>query len=138
FALAFAGRAQQPQLPGGEGGLELGAVVAPVGDKDLPGPVRGEVWAGGQDRLQGLALVGFRHTGDRRSLSPSGRITLDIRVIIASLFDPICGDDHPYIAEYLLVPLRIRARVPAHRTASYGRQVASCLHWICSLAGGRR
>jgi hypothetical protein len=32
-----------------------------------------------------------------RSPKPSGRITLDIRVIIARVFDPICGDDHPYI-----------------------------------------
>jgi hypothetical protein len=28
--------------------------------------------------------------------SPPGHITLDIRVIIAGFFDPICGDDHPY------------------------------------------
>ena len=31
------------------------------------------------------------------SPKPFGRITLDIRVIIARVFDPICGDDHPYI-----------------------------------------
>jgi hypothetical protein len=34
---------------------------------------------------------------DRRSPSPSGRITPDTRVIIADLFDPISGDDHPCI-----------------------------------------
>jgi hypothetical protein len=38
FVLAFAGRAQQVQVPGGESGLELGAVVLPVGDEGLPGP----------------------------------------------------------------------------------------------------
>src|SRR5262249_47518036 len=38
-----------------------------------------------------------RYTGDRRSPSPPGRITLDIRVIIADFFVSICGDDHPYI-----------------------------------------
>jgi len=32
-----------------------------------------------------------------RSPKPSRRITLDIRVIIARVFDPISGDDHPYI-----------------------------------------
>jgi hypothetical protein len=38
-----------------------------------------------------------RYTGDRRSLNPSGRITLHTRVIIASFFGLICGDDHPCI-----------------------------------------
>ena len=38
-----------------------------------------------------------RYTGDQRSPKPSGRITLDIRVMIARVFDPIRGDDHPYI-----------------------------------------
>jgi hypothetical protein len=38
-----------------------------------------------------------RYTGDRRSPSPSGRITLDTQVIIADTFGPICGDDHPRI-----------------------------------------
>jgi hypothetical protein len=33
--------------------------------------------------------------------APSGHITLDIRVILASLFGPICGDDHPYITRYV-------------------------------------
>jgi len=42
-----------------------------------------------------------RYTGDRRSPSPSGRITLDIRVIIANIFGPVCGDDHPYITRYV-------------------------------------
>jgi hypothetical protein len=37
--------------------------------------------------------------GDRRSPSPSGHITLDIRVILAHIFGPICGDDHPYITQ---------------------------------------
>jgi hypothetical protein len=38
-----------------------------------------------------------RYMGDRRSPSPSGHITLDIRVILAHIFGLICGDDHPYI-----------------------------------------
>jgi hypothetical protein len=37
--------------------------------------------------------------------------------------------DHPYNAEYLLVPPRGRARVPTRRTASYGHQV------VCGLQG---
>ena len=39
-----------------------------------------------------------RYTGDRRSPKPFGRITQDTRVILASFFDPICGDDHPCIS----------------------------------------
>ena len=41
-----------------------------------------------------------RYTGDRRSPSPSGRITLYTRVIIANFFGLICGDDHPCINRY--------------------------------------
>ena len=37
-------------------------------------------------------------TGDRRSPKPFGRITQDTRVILASFFGPICGDDHPCIS----------------------------------------
>jgi len=44
--------------------------------------------------------------GDRRSPSPSGHITLDIQVIIADIFGPICGDDHPYITPYDFLPER--------------------------------
>jgi hypothetical protein len=44
-----------------------------------------------------------RYMGDRRSPSPSGHITLDIRVILAHLFGPKCGDDHPYITRYVIV-----------------------------------
>jgi hypothetical protein len=45
-----------------------------------------------------------RYMGDRRSPSPSGHITLDIRVILASFFGPICGDDHPYITRSVAIP----------------------------------
>jgi hypothetical protein len=53
-----------------------------------------------------------RYTGDRRSPKPFGRITTDTRVILASFFDPICGDDHPCIsrsvfAQTLTVPTRV-------------------------------
>ena len=49
--------------------------------------------------------------GDRRSPSPSGHITLDIRVILAHIFGPICGDDHPYITRYALkVPMLVPGR----------------------------
>jgi len=41
-----------------------------------------------------------RYTGDRRSPKPFGRITQDTRVILASFFGPICGDDHPCISRY--------------------------------------
>jgi hypothetical protein len=44
-----------------------------------------------------IAARNRRYMGDRRSPSPSGHITLDIRVIIAHSFDSICGEDHPYI-----------------------------------------
>jgi len=45
-----------------------------------------------------------RYTGDRRSPKPFGRITQDIRVIIARFFDPICGNDHPYISRQVRAP----------------------------------
>ena len=45
-----------------------------------------------------------RYTGDRRSPSPSGRITPDIRVIIAQFFGLICGDDHPCITRSDFLP----------------------------------
>jgi len=47
-----------------------------------------------------LTALNRRYMGDQRSPSPSGHITLDIRVILASFFGPICGDDHPYISRY--------------------------------------
>jgi hypothetical protein len=59
LAFAFAGWSQQPQPLRGQGGLELGAVVLPVGDEGLPGPVRGQGRVGGQDSQEGLAFVGF-------------------------------------------------------------------------------
>jgi hypothetical protein len=46
---------------------------------------------------QRFAAPSRRYTGDRRSPSPSGRITLHTRVIIANFFGLICGDDHPCI-----------------------------------------
>ena len=55
------------------------------------------------------------YTGDRRSPNPSGRITLDTRVIIANFFDLICGDDHPCITRS--VRLRTIVHSPV-RTAS--------------------
>jgi hypothetical protein len=69
--LALAGRVQQPQPLGGQGGLEAGAVAVPVGDEDLPGPVRGQGGVCRQDGEQGLAFVGFgagQREGDREAL----------------------------------------------------------------------
>ena len=59
FVFAFAGGAEQAQVLCGEGGLELGAVVLPVGDEGLPGPGGGQGGVGGEDGEQGLAFVGF-------------------------------------------------------------------------------
>jgi len=60
-------------------------------------PTWGRGLAGRLACLAGTARI-RRYTGDRRSPKPFGRITQDTRVILASFFDPICGDDHPCIS----------------------------------------
>ena len=64
---------------------------------------------------------------DRRLLNPSGRITLDTRVIIAKFFDLICGDDHPCITRSVAGrrSRASRSRVPG---SSAGVQIS---HPVC-------
>jgi subtilase family serine protease len=63
------------------------------------------IWTQQPARTAQLSAVPIRrYMGDRRSPSPSGHITLDIRVILAHIFGPICGDDHPYITRSDFLP----------------------------------
>ncbi len=55
--LAFAGGPQEPDPRGGDGGLEVAAVVVLVPDQGLAGPGSQQVRPGGQDAGQHVALV---------------------------------------------------------------------------------
>jgi hypothetical protein len=59
LGLALAGRAQQAGSFGGEGGLEVAAVVVLIADQDLTGQQGDQAGIGGQDGQQYLAFVGL-------------------------------------------------------------------------------
>src|SRR5215472_13854634 len=67
-----------------------------------------------------------RYTGDRRSPKPFGRITQDTRVILASFFDPICGDDHPCISRYARLVMNDGAEPPT--VAASGPLLSACTY----------
>jgi hypothetical protein len=112
------------------------AVLLLPGGTGSPGIGRAHKMGGYEHCSPKMAREAGAHVIGRvinRSPKPFGRITLDIRVILASFFGPICGDDHPYITRSvgsrsgMLVALRDDRWLRLPREIRYGRLKACAL-----------